>query len=171
MCRWPPTTSHRAMLKSLRLGAGFTLIELLVALTIAAVSTLAALTLHSQLWRSAWQQQAQGESRQGFYALGHWLYRELRHHSGGRLWHFDPSLNCLLFNDKGVRLRNGALQWKPEQGDCSSSGWLNLHDPALFNISHFSIHELTPGTRKLCLELTHSGDSPTLWCYSWRSNA
>lgn len=159
------------MLKLQRLATGFTLIELLVALSIAAVTTLAALTLHSELWRNAWQQQAQGESEQGFYALGHWLYRELRQQGSGHLWHFDPNLRCLLFSDKGVRLRNGALQWKPEQGDCSSSGWLNLHDPALFSISHFSVEQPTPSMRKLCLELTHSGDSPTLWCYSWRGNA
>ncbi|MCH8502237.1 MAG: prepilin-type N-terminal cleavage/methylation domain-containing protein [Aliidiomarina sp.] len=158
------------MLKSQRLAAGFTLIELLVALSIAAVSTLAALTLHSELWRNAWQQQAQGESEQGFYALGHWLYRELRRHGGGHLWQFDPRSSCLLFADNGVRLRNGALQWKPEHGDCGSSGWLNLHDPALFKINHFFVDQPTPDTRKLCLELLHSGELPTLWCYSWRSN-
>lgn len=171
---------------------GFSLLELLLAVAVMAVTTVAALTVHSHLWAAAWQQQQASAARQGFYALGYWLQRELQQELqvtalamdsdvlAANPWHYDASLRCLLYlrvngTVSGIRLRQKALQWKPEQGDCNSTGWLNLHDPALFSLQELDFTVSSSGQVQLCLwpaferavEREQTGQAAAPWCYSW----
>lgn len=171
---------------------GFSLIELLLALTLTTLTIAAALAVHGRLWATTWQQQQASEARQGFYALGHWLHRELQAeltvnpmgeshlNASANTWSFDVSQRCLLYTTSsgsvnGIRLRQNAVQWKPESGDCASAGWLNLHDPTLFAVLDFSLVMLEAGQLQLCLmpaqasaiERGQTGQAAAPWCYSW----
>lgn len=172
----PPTKVHNCELNPIsgRKQQGFSLLELLLVIALSGPIIYAGLSTHSYFWAKAWQAQLKTRETQNFYALGHWLVRDLRYelqnYSSDFQWR--EQNQCLLFANKGVRLRNQQLQWKPNEGDCTSNGWLGLHDASGFKVTSFDFFELNQGYFQVCISGEVNGeldvDTPPLqWCYSW----
>lgn len=150
---------------------GLTLIELLLVIALSGSILLAALSAHSYVWGQTWQGQLQVRETQNFYALGHWLARDLQYElqNANAEWQWRGESRCLLFADKGVRLRNKQLQWKPNEGDCNSPRWLALHDSAGFEVTEFAVTSLSKGYVQLCAVGQVEKLEPLSWCYSLRN--
>lgn len=151
-------------------AVGFTLLELLLAVALSSVLLFAAFSGHSWLWAKAWQGQQLVRAEQSAHSLGHWLLRDIRrygqHSSEPQVvWH--EGVACLLYGDYGVRIRAGQLQWRPQEGECQSNGWLGLHDQHGFQVLalewHSSNNPRLTGSQ-LCLRLQAKNGSVELWC-------
>lgn len=168
---------------------GFTLLELLLVIALSGPIIYAGLSTHSYFWGKAWQSQLQARESQSFYALGHWLVRDFRYElqKQSSAWQWQEQYQCFLFADKGVRLRNYQLQWKPNEGNCAGNGWLSLHDDTGFRVTHFNVTEQSPGYFQVCITgevlglaaasavaassvaESAANKAPLQWCYSWQT--
>ena len=157
-------------------SCGFSLVELSVALALSSAILLAAITAHSQLWATAWQGQQQMRAEQSFYALAHWVMRDVRRVLGEADSESITEHQCLLYGEHGVRVRNGVLQWRPNQADCESSGWLALHDPHGFKVTQLNLSQLGSRDYQLCvtgaakqkMQQAQSEQPAMHWCYPFR---
>ncbi|MCH8492572.1 MAG: prepilin-type N-terminal cleavage/methylation domain-containing protein [Idiomarina sp.] len=165
--------------KTRKYGYGFSLVELSVALALSSTILLAAITAHSQLWASAWQGQQQMREEQSFYALAHWVMRDVRRVLSEAEYESAAARfanQCLLYGDHGVRVRNGVLQWRPNQADCESLGWLALHDPQGFKVTHLKFTSLSARDYQLCVsgaakqktQHMQKEQAEMHWCYLFR---
>ncbi|RUO37389.1 hypothetical protein CWE13_05365 [Aliidiomarina shirensis] len=165
---------YRLVQTTYRAQQGFTLLELLLVIMLTGPIIYAGLSTHSYIWGQSWQGQLAAREAQNFYALGHWLARDIRQELGkdSTVWQWQEQSQCLLFADKGVRIRNQQLQWKPTEGNCTSNGWLGLHDANGFKITDLTITEIAAGYRQLCLvgrvsKNQKSASESLNWCYAW----
>lgn len=151
-----------------RRASGFSMLELLLASSLATITAMTGIQLFSQINGQVHVLQAASQAEASFHQLGHWLWRELKHNQQPVDW--SPSSQCLIFGEQGVRVRNGALQWRPERASCSSSNWQSLHDTSEFRIERmvWTGAEQPQGNRllALCLEASSAGPQPLHWCYS-----
>lgn len=145
-------------------ASGFSLLELMLALSIASITLLAALHIFTQMWAQARLGQLRVDTQQTFYQLGHWSVRalltELQLQPDAELASVG---HCILLGSIGLRVRSQQLQWRPEGGDCESSGWHGLHDP-----SHLRIHGIHLAENQFCITGSYRG-APDIWqwCYPW----
>ncbi|RUO18307.1 hypothetical protein CWE08_11680 [Aliidiomarina iranensis] len=155
---------------------GFTLLELILVLALSGPILYAGLSTHSHFWTKAWQGQTQVREVQSFYSLGHWLVREIRAEQMQQAsWQWQANSHCLMFANKGVRLRNKQLQWKPNDGDCNGNGWLGLHDAKGYKVHDFTFTELADAHFQLCISgqsgkasnHQYGNNAPLNWCYQW----
>ena len=154
-------------------NCGFSLVELSVALALSSAILLAGITAHSQLWATAWQGQEQMRAEQSFYALAHWVMRDVRRALGETEYESASAQQCLLYGEHGVRVRNGVLQWRPNQADCESLGWLALHDPYGFKVTHLNFAKVSAHDYQLCVtgavkQKAQKEQSEMHWCYLFR---
>lgn len=160
---------------------GFSLIELSLALALGSAIVFAAITAHSQLWATAWQGQQQMREEQSFYALAHWLMRDVRRVLNAPehpAEHEDHAVatsfanQCLLYGAHGVRVRNGILQWRPNQATCESSGWLALHDQHGFKVTYLHFSAINSYHYRLCVSgaLRQKKQTEMHWCYQFRGS-
>lgn|GEM_PF-1861050 len=149
-------------------ASGFSMLELLLASSLATITAMTGIQLFSQVNGQVHAIQTASQAEASFHQMGHWLWRELKHNQQPVDWF--PSSQCLTFGEQGVRVRNGALQWRPERASCSSSNWQSLHDISEFRIERliWTGSEQPQGNRllALCLEATSAGPQPLHWCYS-----
>lgn len=143
---------------------GFTLLEVVLATGLAALLGSALLSWHLHFHYSIQRQQAKQAAVQAVHHWLHWLWRDLQNtltNQPGN-WHYQANEQCLLYADVGVRVKSGALQWRPQSASCSTPGWQALNDPKRVRISKLSIDE-----QQLCLTASLKGQPNHEACLPW----
>lgn len=107
---------------------GFTLLELMLTLALVGLLSIGLVNWHVSFQQSVYQHQEQAQSAEALQHWLHWLWRDVQNtlSATGGHWRFEPHEQCLLYGEVGVRVRAHSLQWRPQAGTCSSTGWQGL---------------------------------------------
>lgn len=132
-------------------------------LFISAVMLLAWVGLLTGVWGQANRQQQLHTQAQLFYQLAFWLARDLERAGENGHWRWHWQHNCVLYAEHGVRLREGILQWRPQDRGCDDTGWIALHDVNGFQFSQFVIQPLAQQQAMLRLTADYGGHD-----WEWR---
>ena len=134
------------MLKQLQVG--FTLTELQLALALTAL-----LATSMVAWSTSWQGRLQQQVSTAEAAANHWLHwlwnDLLNSTKYPNDWQLEPEHQCLLYEEVGVRVKNNALQWRPQNAGCQDPGWQGLNDPHRVRFKALRVMNT-----QLCLEFT-----------------
>lgn len=143
---------------------GFSLLELMLVLLLSSTLLLAWVGLLTGVWAQANRQQQLHTQAQLFYQLAFWLARDLERAGEQGHWRWNWQPDCLLYADHGVRMRQGLLQWRPQERGCDDSGWIALHDVNGFQLTGFALQALPQQQAMLRLSASYD-DHEWEWRY------
>ncbi|RUO32811.1 hypothetical protein [Aliidiomarina sanyensis] len=145
---------------------GFTLVELLMGITLTGVLVLGASVFFAAVYGSIQRTERIASAEMTLMQTGHWMLRALADGGLGahQLYPEFETPGCFLVGESGVRLRAGALQWRPSGRDCQGSGWLTLHDPGVLYVETMDWR-----SPMLCFTGRASSRQEPLfeWCSPW----
>lgn len=150
-----------------RAHRGFTLLELMLVLGLSSLLLLAWSSAMAALWSDNARTTYRAQQAQHFYQFGLWVAYELERarENGHYRWQLEPG--CVLYGAHGMRLRQGMMQWRPEDRQCDESGWISMYDPNGFSIQYFELVNEAPAPPLLRLGGEFDGVS-WQWQYRFR---
>ncbi|RUO43041.1 hypothetical protein CWE15_06470 [Aliidiomarina taiwanensis] len=143
---------------------GFTLVELVLASALAALFGSALVSWHLHFHNSLKRHQAKQAAVQAVHHWLHWLWRDVQNTlvDNPSDWQYQAQAHCLLYGDVGVRVKSGALQWRPTDASCNTPGWQALTDPSQVRMSKLTLHQ-----QQLCLTASLKGQPNHEACLPW----
>lgn len=146
---------------------GFTLLELMLVMGLSGFLLLAWSSALVALWSDNARSMYRAQQAQHFYQFGLWLAYDLERARERGIYRWEMAANCILYGVDGVRLRDGMMQWRPQDSNCKSPGWISMYDPHGFRITQFEIVDQTPQPPLLRLGGTYDGIN-WQWRYRFR---